>query len=482
MESKRYDIFRRMGIRVLFLLLLTAGFSSCKVGKAYVRPAVELPVGLPVRGDSISLGDWEWFDIYTDKYLQQLIRKALEHNKDMRIAAARIKEMAAQKRISVADLLPQLNGQLFAEREFENYRGEKPTQDNQLDAKLALTWELDLWGNLRWGKEAAVAEYLQTVEAQRAMQLTIVAEVASAYYELVALDNELSIVKQTLQARQEGVRLARIRFEGGLTSETSYQQAQVEVARTATLVPDLERKISLKQNDIAFLTGELPQQITRSRSLEELHFPETLPVGLPSELLQRRPDIRRSEQQLVAAHARVGVAYTNMFPRIALTGKYGVEGDELSSLLKSPYGLIQANLITPLFHMGKNRATLKARKAAYEQEIYRYEKAVLNAFRETQNAIVDFNKIREVHALRLSLERAAKSYVDLAQLQYINGVINYLDVLDAQRGYFDVQIGLSNAIRDELIAVVQVYKTLGEDGGDLRCTDLRCTIEITWCK
>ena len=330
-----------------------------------------------------------------------------------------------------------------------------------MKAKALLSWELDLWGNLRWKKVAAVADYLQSVESQRALRMTIVAEVAQAYYELVALDTELEIVRQTQKAREEGVRLARIRFEGGLTSETSYQQAQVELARTATLVPDLERKISIKENDIAFLAGEFPTRIERSRFLEELDVPESLPVGLPSGLLERRPDIRAAEQQLIAEHARVKVAYTNMFPRLSLTGQFGLESDVLSNFLQSPYSLLNGAVLTPLFNWGKNRAALKAQKASFEAEVHSYEKTVLNAFKEAKNAIVDFNKIKEVYQLRLKLERSAKTYVDLAQLQYINGVINYMDVLDAQRGYFDAQIGVSNAIRDELIAVVNVYKALG---------------------
>ena len=179
--------------------------------------------------------------------------------------------------------------------------------------------------------------------------------------------------------------------------------------------------------------------------LQEFNFPNALPVGLPSALLERRPDIRQAEQKLIAANAKVGVAYTNMFPRISLTGRAGAESTVLSDLLKSPYGIMEGALLTPILGWGKNRAALKAK----------------TAFQETQNAIVNFNKIKEVYDLRAHLERSSKSYVDLAQLQYINGVINYLDVLDAQRGYFDAQIGLSNAIRDELIAVVQVYKALG---------------------
>ena len=207
--------------------------------------------------------------------------------------------------------------------------------------------------------------------------------------------------------------------------------------------------------------GEYPHHIQRSILPEEVKLPETLPVGLPSTLLERRPDVREAEQKLIAANASVGIAYTNMFPRLSLTAQYGVESEEFSDFFKSPIHYISGNLLTPLFAMGKYRATLKAKKAAYEQECYSYEKSVLTAFKEARNAIVDFNKIKDIYESRLQLERSSKATMELAQLQYINGVIGYLDVLDAQRSYFDAQIGLSNAIRDKQITLVKLYKALG---------------------
>lgn len=442
------------------LLLLTA--NACKLGQKYTAPDLHLPATFAAGlADSASLADRNWWDIYTDSALQELISKSLKYNKDLLIGAARIKEMAALKKIDIANLYPQLRGEISAEREFENNGGNHSNISNTFEGKLLLSWELDLWGNLRWAKDASLAQYLQSIEAQQALRMTIIAEVAAAYYELVALDNELQIVRQTLEARKEGVRLAKLRFEGGLTSETPYQQAQVELARTATLVPDLERRISLKENDMAFLAGEYPSKMERSTILQKAYLTVKTPVGLPSGLLRRRPDIRQAEQKLIAANATVGVAYTNMFPRITLTGQYGLESDALSNFLKSPYGLISGGLLTPIFMMEKNKAAWEAKKAAYEQECYQYEKSVLNVFIETRNAIVDFNKMKEIYESRLKLERASKSNIDLAQLQYLNGVINYLDVLDAQRGYFDAQIGLSNAIRNEQIAMVYLYKALG---------------------
>ena len=365
------------------------------------------------------------------------------------------------KRIDFANLFPQLNGSVYTQKEASNYGGDKYSNDPETGAKATVSWEVDLWGNLRWAKDKSMADFLGSIEAQRALKMSLIAEVAQAYFELVALDNELAIVKQTLNAREEGVRLAKIRFEGGLTSETSYQQAQVEYARTATLVPDLERKISIKENDIAFLAGEYPKQIERSIMPDEVKLPESLPIGLPSTLLERRPDVRQAEQRLIAANAAVGIAYTNMFPKLSLTAQYGLESGEMSDLLKSPIHYLSANLLGPIFAMGKNRAIVKAKKAAYEQECYNYEKSVLTAFKDARNAIVDFNKIKEIYESRLQLELSSKTNMELAQLQYINGVIGYLDVLDAQRSYFDAQIGLSNAVRDKQITMVRLYKALG---------------------
>lgn len=453
---KRYTMY-------LYIIGVSLLASSCRLGRHYTRPDLHLPERLDTTDyqDTLSIADMQWWEIYTDTTLQALIEKTLENNKDMRMTAARVKELAAMKRIDFANLLPQLSGNAYAQKEGFNYGGDNYSNDPELGAKLTAKWELDLWGNLRWAKDRSVAQFLGSIEAQRALQMSIISQVAQAYFELVALDNELSIVRQTLNARKEGVRLAKIRFEGGLTSETSYQQAQVEYARTATLVPELERKISLKENDIAFLAGEYPHRVERSILPEEVKLPEYLPVGLPSTLLERRPDVREAEQKLIAANAAVGIAYTNMFPKLSLTAQYGYECEELSDLLKSPIHFINANLVGPLFAMGKNRAALKAKKAAYEQECYSYEKSVLTAFKDAQNAIVDFNKIKEIYESRLQLERSSKATMELAQLQYINGVIGYLDVLDAQRNYFDAQIGLSNAIRDKQITLVKLYKALG---------------------
>lgn len=443
------------------ILLILATLSSCKIGNKYVRPYLHLPTAIEGGTDSSSVADIPWSSLYTDTVLQGLIHRAIEGNKDMLIAAARIKEMIAAKRISFANQFPTLDARLNAQKETLNYGGDNSKPDPEFSGKLALSWELDLWGNLRWANEADIASYMQSVEARRALQLTIVSEVASTYYELSALDHELSIVQQTLAARREGVRLAKLRFEGGLTSETAYSQAQVELARTETLLPTLERRIKLKESDLSLLLGDYAGPIPRGCSLSEQHLPDALPVGLPSSLLERRPDMRAAEQQLREANARVGVARTDLFPKIRLTGSLGFESDELGNLLKSPAWFLAGDLLQPLFAMGKNKARLKVAQARYEQEIYGYQKSVLEAFREVNNAIITIRKVKEIRISRARLEASAGKYVQLAQLQYLNGVTNYIDVLDAQRGLLDAQIGLNNAVLDELLSVVYLYRALG---------------------
>ena len=426
---------------ILLLAFVASSMESCMLGRKYKSPELNLPDSLgssEYSNDSLLFADLDWWEVYSDTTLQNLIAATLENNKDMRIAAERVQELAQLKRIDNAAMLPQFGANVYAEPEWDNYGGK-----------------------LRWARQQGLAEYLESVEAKRSLQMTLIAEVAQAYFELAALDNELEIVQRTLITRQEGVRQAKIRFEGGLTSETSYQQSQVELANTATLVPELKHKITQKENEIALLAGRYPGHIERSLLDSAMLLPERLPVGLPSELLMRRPDVRAAEQALIAANAAVGIAYTDRFPRISLTGDYGLESDMVRNILSSPYSLVNFDILAPIFGFNAKRAKYRAQQHAYEQECARYEKKVLSVFQEVSDAIAGYNSAREARRLKKNLEMSSRKYVDLARLQYINGVINYLDVLDAQRQYFDAQIGLSNAIRDEYISLVTLYKALG---------------------
>lgn len=452
-------------IKYIFIIAVLSSFVflSCKMGKEYSKPQMNIPQSFEDKGfEKGNSADIGWSTLYTDSVLQTLIDKALENNKDILIATARIKEMIAKKRIKFSELFPEVGLDAFGQREYLNYGGHDEEFKPKIRGTLTFGWELDVWGKLRWQNDAGVATYMQSVEAQKALHLTIVSQVAQSYFELKALDRELDIVKQTLAARREGVHFAKLRYDGGLTSEIPYRQSLVELARTETLVPGLESEVKLKENDLAVLLGDFPStMIPRGDSTYMKNQSIKLLVDLPSTILEQRPDIRGAEQKLIEANAQVGVALTDIFPKISLTGRLGGESSEFSDFLQSPTWFLSGLISGPLFNMGKNKAEHKAAQAIFEQEVYSYEKTVLNAFKEVNNALISFRKMKEVRKSQEELYSSAKSYHNLARLQYINGIINYIDVLDAQRQLFDAEIALNDALLNESLSTVSLYKALG---------------------
>lgn len=443
--------------------VLSFALPSCSGVKNLRKPDLNLPPEI-VAGyaDSLSYADLGWWEYYTDPTLRSLISRALENNRDMLIAAARVEELRQLYGVDKLNYLPTVTALVGGSRETNDYHGEGFKPDPEYDIKGTISWEADLWGTLSYAQKKSGAQFMASVENMRAMQMTVISEVASAYFSLVALENELNIVRMTLSTRREALQKAKLRFEGGLTSETVYQQAQVEYASTAAIVPDLERRIEMARNALSLLLGAFPgETFDLSTAHLDERLPDRLPVGLPSALLERRPDIRAAEQQLKAALANCGVAYGNQFPhiRIGLTG--GWENDELSGLFKSPFSYIIGNITGTIFDFGRNKRKYKASIAAYEQARLNYEKTVLNAFREVNNAVTTYQKLRQSADLMSSLRDASLKYVELANIQYLAGTLNYIDVLDAQRRYFDARIDLSNAVRDEYLALVNIYKVLG---------------------
>ncbi len=444
---------------VALISLLTA----CSGVKNLRKPSLDLPAATVAGAtDSLSFADLNWWEYYSDPTLKSLISRALEKNKDMLIAAARVNEMRHLYGVDKLNYLPSLSATVGGTHETNDYYGEKFKPDTELSVKATISWEADLWGALSYAQKRSAAQFIGSVEDMRAMQMTIISEVAASYFRLVALEHELNIVRMTLSTRREALAKAKLRFEGGLTSETVYQQAQVEYATTAAYIPDLERRIEIARNGISLLIGAFPgETFDVSQSVLDERLPEKIPVGLPSELLERRPDIRSAEQKLKGALANCGVAYSNRFPRIriALTG--GWENDEVANIFKSPFSYILGNIAGTIFDFGRNKRKYQASIDAYEQARLGYEKCVLNAFREVNDAVITYSKLRETAALRSSLRDAALKYVELANIQYLAGTLNYIDVLDAQRKYFDARISLSNAVRDEYLALVDIYKALG---------------------
>lgn len=439
--------------------------SSCGAAvKMCNEPELNLPSEI-VAGeiDSLTIADIGWWEFYGDEVLTTFISHALENNKDILRSVAKVEQMRQLNRMERTTWAPALSASAMADNEIENYTDKGHTVIPQIDLKMSVSWEIDLWGNIKWATRKAAAEYLSSVEAERAMRMTVISEVATAYYQLMALENELLIVNRTLQTRSEGVEQARLRYEGGLTSETVYQQAQVEYATTASLIPAIETKIETTKNSLKVLMGEYPDfelEYARMRVLNR-EIPSELPIGLPSDLLSRRPDIREAEQKLKAAAAAVGVAYTDRFPSLVIGITGGWENGSLDNFFNAQYGLAVGKVAAPLFEFGRRRAKYKAAIEAYDIARLNYEQRVLIAFKETNDALVRYHNARKATELKNELREAALKYVELATFQYKYGDIKYINVLDAQRRYFDAQIGLSNAVRDEYIALVQLYKSLG---------------------
>lgn len=448
---------------ILMASAAAAGMVSCSAVRHCKAPELNLPAEVVAgQNDSLTIADLGWWQFYGDTTLCRLIEHTLAENRDLMAAGARVERMRQLYRVEKAGRLPSLTVGVGADYETNDYAGESPSRDPEFGLKATVGWELDLWGNLRWAKRRGGAEYLTAVGQERAMRMTLVAEVATAYFQLVALDNELSIARHTLITRGEGVYQARLRYEGGLTAETVYQQAQVEYATTAALIPDLERRIEITENALSLLMGEYPDwRVVRGKMDIDAPMRDSVPVGVPSLLLRRRPDVQASEQQLRAAMASAGMAYADRFPRLSFTLTGGLENDDLKGFFRSPFSYVAGSLVAPVFGFGRRQARYRAALAAYDEARRAYEQKVLEVFREANDAAVTYRKARETAALKAALRDAARKYVELAQAQYRGGRINYIDVLDAQRRYFDAQIGLSNAVRDEHLALVQLYKSLG---------------------
>ncbi|GJM63165.1 efflux transporter outer membrane subunit [Persicobacter diffluens] len=443
-----------------FLVVLLV--QSCKMGPNYSRPEVDVQVdwdSLAVEEDLLS--DLKWWDLYQDTILGNYIKQALTDNFDVRKSVARLKEVKAFRRIESSNLYPTINGNAYAEGEASGASPNKLDEEYQVSAQLA--WEVDLWGKLRRGVEAANADYIASYEAYRALMLSTVAEVATVYFNLQDVQNRLRITRRTLVARQEALRIAELRFKGGLVSEIEFQQASVELAQTKALLPGLERRVRLSMNELSVLLGRPPAELEMGIALENQPVIPSIPLGLSSLLLERRPDIRLVEQNLVAANAEIGIAKANFYPSFVITGELGYQSSSLSNFVGNGFNYWDylGDLITPIFTAGRNKANLEATRARYEQRLYDYQSVVLTGLQEVSDGLISFQKAREQRQAQAELVKASEEYFRLAQLQYLNGIVNYLDVLDAQRRLFDAEISESAAIRDQLVSMVFLYKALG---------------------
>jgi multidrug efflux system outer membrane protein len=326
-----------------------------------------------------------------------------------------------------------------------------------------LTFELDLWGRLRRATEAARAELLGSEDSWRSVLITLVADTARTYFDLLELDRELEIARSTLQTRRASLDLQRQRAERGLSTQLDVQRAAAEVAVAAATIPDVERRIAQAENALNVLVGRNPGPIPRGAALDAQRVPPEVPAGLPSALLERRPDIRQAEQTMIAANARIGEAKAAYFPRISITGLFGLESVSLSSLFKGASRVwdVGPTMTVPIFTAGRISGTVKVSEARQQQALAQYRRTIEQAFREVADALVFHQKVREIRAEQAARVAATRQALYLANLRYERGLSTYLDVLDQERQLFRAELDLASSTRDQLTAVVQVYKALG---------------------
>jgi multidrug efflux system outer membrane protein len=442
---------------------------GCAVGPNYKQPQVPTPGEYrEVQGPpppATLLADRPWWEIFDDPTLQKLIDEALQGGYDVQLAAWRVDEARARAGIARSEYFPQVGyGAQFSRGRQSIYLPPNSTATQNLhNVNVNFGWELDLWGRIRRLNEAAKAQYLATEEARRGVLLSLVSDVASTYFQLLALDEELRIARETVDAFQENLELFDRKLQEGASSalETSY--ASAALGQVAAQVPELERRIEATENQLNFLLGRPPGPIPRGKPILELPDPPEIPAGLPSDLLQRRPDILQAEQNLVAANAFVGVAVANFFPRISLTGLFGAVGPELDNFFY-PAGKawsIAAGLAGPLFQGGRLRSEYDVAYAQWEQARIFYEQTVTGAFAETTTVLYARAKIADTVK---ELARTSHDYgemVRLTNLRYNSGLSSYFEVLYAMQQLYPAEIALTRARLDLLIDYVDIYKALG---------------------
>jgi multidrug efflux system outer membrane protein len=449
-------------------MLLSAG---CAVGPNYKRPSADVPGtyrgAIPqeaAQPAAESFGDQKWWEAFQDKQLQELIHTALQQNYDVRIAATRILEARAQVGITRADQLPTIGAGVGANnQQVEITKTYRQYDTSATQVGLALAWDLDFWGKYRRATEAARANLLATEWAHQAVISTLVSDVAAAYFQLRTLDLQLEISRRTLASRQDSLRLTQMLANGGATSMLDVRQAEQLVFTAAETIPDLERRIEQQENYLSTLLGNNPSPIARGRKLtEQPHVPE-IPAGLPSSLLERRPDIREAEAQLIAANAQIGVAKAAYFPQISLTANAGYQSSALTSLFSGPAGLwsFGGSVLQPAFAGGSIRSGVKLAEARQQEALLIYRQTIQQAFRGVSDALVEYHKDWEFRQHQQQLAVSAQDAARLSEMRYRGGAASYLEVLTNETNYFAAELGLTQAQLNELLGLVRIYRNLG---------------------
>jgi outer membrane protein, multidrug efflux system len=454
-------------MRSLVLAVFSFLLLACAMGPDYSRPDIPTSGSFRMAEDSKdlpSLANMPWWELYRDEELQRLIRIALEENKDLKRAVASIDEFQARLFTARMDFVPQLSatGNLPLARTGGFLFPGFPSAFNKY-GQGSLSWELDIWGRIRRANEAGLADLLSREENRRAVTLQIVGGVAQAYFDLRQFDMQLEIAKRTLLAWEESVRIGQARLRQGMINKLDVDQFEAERENASARIAELKRQMVQKENELSVLLGRNPSQIARGRSLTEQMMPPVVPAGLPSELLQRRPDVVAAEQQLVAATARIGAAKAERFPKLSLTGILGVASPTLTDIVSpgTTFGVLAPVLTGPLLNAQTLGFQQQAVEAQAKQAVAQYEQTILVAFREVEDALVGVSTAREQAAAQERQVNALRSALHLASLRYKGGLANYLDVLIAQRSLFDAELALAATHRLHLVSVVQLYKALG---------------------
>ena len=440
--------------------------AACAMGPDYKRPKVPAPETFrmaEMEGESIA--NLPWWELLRDEELQRLVRIALNENKDLKQAVASVDEFQARLYSARMDFAPQItttaNAPAFGRLNVVNIPGFPTFTSYYLQGNL--NWELDIWGRVRRSNEAARGDLLAREENRRAVILTLVSGVAQSYFDLRQLDMQWDIAKRTLQSWEESVRIAQARLRQGMIPKLDADQFEAERANAAARSAEFERQVVQKENELSVLLGRNPAAITRGQMLTEQIMPPEVPAGLPSQLLQRRPDILQSEQQLAAATARIGVAKANRFPQITLTGILGLASPQLSNLFRSggEFGAAGLGLMGPLLNAQTLGFEQRAFEAQARQVLAQYEQTIIVAFREVEDALIAVRTTRDQSHAQEAQVAALQSALHLADLRYRGGLANYLDVLTAKQGLFNAELSLAATRRLHLVSIVQLYRALG---------------------
>jgi len=461
----------------LAIAAAAAWLTGCTMGPNYKRPQVAVPASfrapdpLPEQ-QAASLADLKWFEVFHDEELQGLIQTSLRQNYDLRDAVARVDEARANLGITRSNQLPQLDASGALEVTRLSRDGSFPLPQSfvsnqnrnwgQAGLNL-LSFELDIWGRLRRATEAARANLLNAEENRKAVVSTLVSQIAADYFQLLELDYEVEISERTLETRRESLRLTQSRQVGGVSTLLDLRQAEQLVGAAAESIPQLQEQVEQTENQISLLLGQGPRSVIRGRRFLQQELPPEVPVGLPSALLERRPDVRAAEQALIAANANIGVAKAAYFPQISLSGFLGGQSSRLANLFSGPNGAwsFVPQVSQPIFAGGRLKSGVKLAEAQRDQAEVAYERSIQTAFREVSDALIAHQRSRESRLEQEKLVRALEDRKRLAYMRYQGGVDTQLNALDADRDLFQAELTLVQIRYSELLSVVQLYKALG---------------------